>query len=294
MGVSGALTSRALKAARVLVVLAVGLVPGVAVGATGSGPEASVAAAGCGREWQEPEHIGTLPSKLLEVSGFVSSARYPGRGLDDPGLRQPAQPLLLHARRRRSPRWKEFSCPGRVQPRLGGPGLHRRRRRPGPPVDLRERCRRPAPRRSTRSSSPTPDAARAGVGRATPTGVEYPGRTATPRPSSPSAAASRSCRRPAPTVSTGSPRPVPGGDEPAGGRRRRLDVGAFLTMTAVSADERTAMPRVTPRRRRGRSRTPMAATSRLLGPDPCSAPTWPRASGRRATSSPTTAATSSW
>ncbi|MGH9041319.1 MAG: hypothetical protein ACRDZ3_13925 [Acidimicrobiia bacterium] len=117
---SGGLTRRARTGARVLVVLALGLVPGVAVGATGptTGPapeasmaEASVSGAGCGREWGEPELIGTLPSKLLEVSGFVSSARYPGvawmiRDSDSP------HSLYSFELGAGGPRWREFSVRG--------------------------------------------------------------------------------------------------------------------------------------------------------------------------------------
>lgn len=61
-----------------LVMVVLGVVTGLAPGAPGSPGGAQAATGGCGREWSSAKQIGTLPGELDEVSGFVSSSRYPG------------------------------------------------------------------------------------------------------------------------------------------------------------------------------------------------------------------------
>ncbi|MGH8972368.1 MAG: hypothetical protein ACRD0C_04110 [Acidimicrobiia bacterium] len=80
--------------------------PGRALAAPDNSP-----ATACGDGWSSAEQLGSLPGGLLEVSGFVSSARYPGvawmvRDSDNP---RSIYSFTLDGDR---PRWKEFPVPG--------------------------------------------------------------------------------------------------------------------------------------------------------------------------------------
>jgi hypothetical protein len=109
---SRGLAHRARISRRALALAVVALVAGLAPGAPGSptGP-AQAATGGCGRDWSSAQQIGTLPGRLLEVSGFVSSSRYPGvawmiRDSDSP------HSLYSFTLGADGPRWIEFAVAG--------------------------------------------------------------------------------------------------------------------------------------------------------------------------------------
>ncbi len=79
---------------------------GPAVAATVAQPATS-----CGDDWRPAEQLGSLPNKLLEVSGFVSSARYPGVAwmVQDSDNPHSIYSFTLTGDR---PQWKEFPVPG--------------------------------------------------------------------------------------------------------------------------------------------------------------------------------------
>ena len=94
---------------RLLIVTLVGLVPWVAPGAP---PDAARAASSsCSREWAPAVKLGNLPGNLLEVSGFVSSARYPGVAWM---IRDSDNPESVYSFRLdgNQPRWTEFRVSG--------------------------------------------------------------------------------------------------------------------------------------------------------------------------------------
>ena len=92
----------------IVAVALVGLVPGVTPGL----PEVARAAGSvCGRQWGPAVQVANLPGNLLEVSGFVSSARYPGvawmiRDSDNP------ESLYSFQLEGDQPRWQEFKVSG--------------------------------------------------------------------------------------------------------------------------------------------------------------------------------------
>ncbi|MGH9040121.1 MAG: fibronectin type III domain-containing protein, partial [Acidimicrobiia bacterium] len=71
----------------------------------------SVSGPGCGGTWADPEHIDTLHGNLLEVSGFVSSARYPGVAWM---IRDSGGPASLYSFQLdgNTAVWKEFAIAG--------------------------------------------------------------------------------------------------------------------------------------------------------------------------------------
>ncbi len=108
----GGATPRAWMGLRALVIVVFGLGPALA-GVTPASRSGEVLAAtgGCGRDWSSAERIGSLPGNLLEVSGFVSSARYPGvawmvQDSDSP------HSLYSFELDGDEPRWKEFVVSG--------------------------------------------------------------------------------------------------------------------------------------------------------------------------------------
>jgi hypothetical protein len=68
-------------------------------------------ATSCGDHWSSAEQLGSLPNKLLEVSGFVSSARYPGVAwmVQDSDNPHSIYSFTLDGD---GPQWKEFPVPG--------------------------------------------------------------------------------------------------------------------------------------------------------------------------------------
>jgi hypothetical protein len=276
-----------------LAVAVLGLVSGLAPGVPGSSAGgAQAAVGGCGREWSDAELIGTLPGELSEVSGFVSSSRYPGVAWM---IRDSDSPHSLYSSELDGdgPRWKEFRVSGvsnhdweDVAYTVGADGRGR--------VWILENGAETGPKEIYEVLEPDP---RTGgpVEVANTYRVEYPdgnrntetlfslgGRLVVVAKSSPN----RVYRLPWPMSPSRTNRL-----EDAG----RLDAGSFLTLVAVSGDERL-LATVSTKDEVTAFEDP-DGDGDLDGtsvPTPFSTPTWSRASGRRATSSPTMPATSSW
>ncbi len=234
---SRGLAQRARISRRALVLVSVGLMAGLAPGVPGSpAGRARANTGGCGQEWSAAERIGTLPGGLLEVSGFVSSARYPGvawmiRDSDSP------HSLYSFTIGAGGPQWTEFTVSGvsnhdweDVAYTVGADGRGR--------VWILENGVETGPKEIYEVLEPDPSAGGT-ITVANTYRVEYPGgnrnteaifslggRLVVVAKSNPN----RVFRLPWPMSPSRTNRL-----EDAG----RLDVGSFLTMIAVSGDERT-------------------------------------------------------
>ncbi len=212
--------------------------------ASGTPPPGCPAPGGrpCGRTWGPAVEIGRIPGQRKEVSGFVSSARYPGVAWM---VRDSGNPAVLYsfelAAGETSDPLPGLSRPGSQQRRLGGPRLHHRARRAGPPLDRRQR--QPAHRPEDAVGGPRTGSRprRGGDGRGPlPLGLSRRARTATstPRPPSSSAGSSSWSRRPSPSRAYRFDQPL----DPSAVNRPALvatvPAGIKMVLGSTTADER--------------------------------------------------------
>jgi hypothetical protein len=167
---------------------------------------------GCGTQWGSAEMIDTLSGNLLEVSGFVSSARYPGLAWM---IRDSQNPDSLYSFRLNGDQasWKEFPISGKtsnsdwedVAYTVGSDGRGRLWILEN---DFAGGTGGNASMKLYEILEPDPDNDSSAL-LAAPTGSSTPAESTTRRPSSRSAASSWWCPRPLPTASSGCPRPCP-------------------------------------------------------------------------------------
>ena len=104
-----------LLALAVALLLLAWLAPGARSAAARSNRDMAAAAgdsSACGDNWSAAKLIATLPGNLTEVSGFVSSARYPGVAWMIRDSQNPDSLYSFELDAGDEPHWKEFPISG--------------------------------------------------------------------------------------------------------------------------------------------------------------------------------------